>query len=241
MIRSIREPLLQRLVSGIFLVRRGLSRWVGERFVPISRSLLSVADLWPKTRKSNPLSKLVRPWFEHQWVHGIVGVHLVLLLALFGVTGSPVSAEFPSGSGDASSEVEVSVVAAPKAVVITTKRQFQMPVELTSVSQGFYRYHPGVDLRAPLRSGVQPITEGVVREVVYGRWGYGQAVVVEHAGGYSSMYAHVGRIFVEPGSDVDRESVIAEVGTTGYSTGPHLHLEIYEDGNAINPKPLLGY
>lgn len=194
----------------------------------------------PKTRTSNPLSKLVRPVFEHKLTRGAFGAQLALALSLVGLTGSAATAGFPSGASD-SPEVEISVVDAPKTVVVTTERPFQMPVELIGVSQGFHSYHPGVDLRSPLHSGIRPITDGVVKEVVFGQWGYGQAVLVEHSGGYSSMYAHVGRIFVEPESSVDQDSVIAEVGMTGYSTGPHLHLEVYKDGRAINPERVIPY
>jgi murein DD-endopeptidase MepM/ murein hydrolase activator NlpD len=55
------------------------------------------------------------------------------------------------------------------------------------------------------------------------------------------MYAHLKRISVEPGSSIDQETVIAQVGMTGYTTGPHLHLEIYNKGRAQNPRLFLGY
>lgn len=228
--------------ASLFLARFRLLvyRGVGELFAALELSLVSISALLPKTRTSNPLSKLLRPALEYQRLRGIVGIQLVVALTVVGLAGSPISADFPSGSND-SYETEISVVEAPRAVVVTTERQFQMPVSLIGVSQGFHRYHPGVDLRAPLGSIIQPISEGVVSDVVYGQWGYGQAVIVEHEAGYSSMYAHVGRIFVEAGSDVDRSSAIAEVGMTGYSTGPHLHLEVYKDGVVINPQSLLGY
>src|SRR3972149_3752267 len=72
---------------------------------------------------------------------------------------------------------------------------FNMPAELSGVSQGFTSYHPGVDLRAPYGSPIHPVTEGVVKDVYFSNWGYGQAIVIEHANGYASMSAHVSRIF----------------------------------------------
>lgn len=234
--RTIARPSLSSLLGlRLFAYRR-----VGEWFAGLNTALEAFAAVFPKTRTSNPVSKLLRPAFEHRRVQGVLGVQLVVALGLVGLTGSPIAAEFPSGAND-SPQVEISVVEAPGAVVVTTERQFQIPVSTIGVSQGFYRYHPGVDLRAPLGSSIQPISDGVVSEVIHGRWGYGQTVIVEHDAGYSSMYAHVGRIFVDPGSDVDQETILAEVGVTGYSTGPHLHLEVYKDGVAINPQPLLGY
>lgn len=195
--------------------------------------------LVPQTRTSHPLSRLIRPIFEHRRVRGAFGVQLVAALVLVGVAESPVVADFPSGASDPG-EVDLVLVEAPLAVVTTTERQFQLPVELLGVSQGFSRYHPGVDLRSPLGSPVRSVAEGVVRDVFSNPGGYGRAVVVEHGQRYSSMYAHLGRIFVEAGSPVDRETVIAEVGMSGYSTGPHLHLEIYNQQLAVNPAPLIG-
>jgi murein DD-endopeptidase MepM/ murein hydrolase activator NlpD len=225
--------------SKILQWRQVLYQRVGNLFAVIDSNLAFLSSSLPKTRKSNPLSKLVRPWFEHKHLRGIVGVNLFAWLLFVGVVGSPVAAEFPSGSTD-SHEVEISMLEAPDAVV-ATERKYQMPVELIGVSQGFHRYHPAVDLRAPLGSEIRPIAGGVVVDVLRSRWGYGQAIFIEHADGYSSMYAHVGRIFVEPGSNVDQDSVIAEVGMTGHTTGPHLHLEIYKDGKVVNPSSYLGY
>lgn len=232
----------------IRLDRFPVAAWIGKSNKSGFRTILQSG--WPKVsgllvsslskkkkQKGNPVSRMVCPWFEHRRVRMVFGANLTFLLISFSLFGSPVIADFPSGSSD----VEIAVVEAPKPTPIATERRYQMPVELTGVSQGFQRYHPGVDLRAPLGSQVRPITEGVVRDVFFGSWGYGQALVIDHAEGYSSMYAHVGRIFVEPGSDVDQYSAIAEVGMTGQSTGPHLHLEIYEDGKAVNPQPFLGY
>lgn len=228
------------IVSKILPYRLTVYQFVGECFAGLDLRLASDFCFLPKTRKSNPVSKLVRPWFEHRRWRGAVGVNLIAGLLFVGVVGSPVAAEFPTLSSTSSAEVEISMLEAPQTVVSTEER-YQMPVEPIGVSQGFHRYHPGVDIRAVLGSEIRPIAAGVVKDVLRSRWGYGQAVVVEHAEGNSSMYAHVGKIFIEPGSDVDQESVIAEIGMTGYTTGPHLHLEIYEDGRAVNPRVYLGY
>ena len=218
---------------------REITRQLGEWFERLNQYRGGLFNLLPKTRSSNPLSKLVRPFLEHRRMRGIFGVQLVAALTFVGLSGSPVVADFPSGASD--EQVEITVVEAPETVVRTTESPFQMPAELIGVSQGFTSYHPGVDLRAPYGSPIHPVTEGVVKDVYFSNWGYGQAIVIEHANGYTSMYAHVSRIFVEPHSNVDRDSVIAEIGMTGHSTGPHLHLEIYKDGKVINPAKLLPY
>lgn len=231
--------LLKILTSGIILVRKFLYQGLGDFYSRLSEVIDKRLRVSLASGESHPLSLVLRPWFEHRYVRGVFGAKLVVGLFIFGVIGSPIAADFHSDL--LASAEEVSLVETPQASPITTERRYQMPVDLIGVSQEFYGYHPGVDLRAPLGSDVVPITEGVVSEVSYGRWGYGQAILIEHASGYASMYAHVGRIFVEPGSQVDKKTAIAQVGMTGYTTGPHLHLEIYKDGVAVNPKNLIAY
>jgi murein DD-endopeptidase MepM/ murein hydrolase activator NlpD len=80
-----------------------------------------------------------------------------------------------------------------------------------------------------------------VRDVLRSNWGYGQAIIIDHENNVASMYAHVKNIFVDVGSNVDQNTIIAEVGLTGTTTGPHLHLEMYQKGAAVNPQPFLDY
>jgi murein DD-endopeptidase MepM/ murein hydrolase activator NlpD len=65
--------------------------------------------------------------------------------------------------------------------------------------------------------------------------GYGKMVMLEHADGRQTLYAHAERLFVKPGDVVAAGQTIAAVGSTGHSTGPHLHFEIREGQNAVNP------
>ncbi len=226
------------LVSGFLLIRRAFYQRLGEGFAGLDSLLAQVLAFFPKTRKSHPLSKLLRPWFEHQRMRGVVGLNLVASLILVGLAGSPVSANFPFVSSVSSLPEPSLAYSQP---MVTTQRRFQMPFAPTGVSQGFHRFHPGVDLQAPLATSIRPLASGVVVEVFQSRFGYGTALVVTHADGYASLYAHLGRVFVEKGSDVDQESVIAEVGISGTTTGPHLHLEIRKDGIPINPEIFLNY
>lgn len=70
--------------------------------------------------------------------------------------------------------------------------------------------------------------------------GYGKYLIVDHGGGYSTLYAHTSNIFVNVGDKVKKGSPIAAVGNTGWSTGPHLHFEIRKNGKHMDPAPLLG-
>ena len=100
---------------------------------------------------------------------------------------------------------------------------------------GYSRFHKGMDFAAPHGAPIRAATDGVV--VFAGRnGGYGNYVRVKHAGGYMTSYAHMSRIKAQRGAKVRQGQVIGYVGSTGLSTGPHLHYELYKNGKAINPR-----
>ncbi len=96
------------------------------------------------------------------------------------------------------------------------------------------RMHKGIDLAAPRGTPVISAAEGVV--IRAGRsGGYGRMVIVDHGNGLTTRYAHLRRIHVKRGDVVDTSTIIGAVGSTGRSTGPHLHFEVRQDGRAIDP------
>jgi murein DD-endopeptidase MepM/ murein hydrolase activator NlpD len=98
--------------------------------------------------------------------------------------------------------------------------------------------HPGFDLAAPTGTPVQAAAGGTV--VHAGPAGtYGNLVIVRHDNGYETRYAHLSAVAVKAGDHVDAGTQVGNVGTTGYSTGPHLHFEVRHDGTPIDPAPLL--
>ena len=99
---------------------------------------------------------------------------------------------------------------------------------------GKQRRHNGLDIAAPTGTPIQPIRPGVVASVGT-RGGYGNVIVVDHEDGTTSLYAHCDELKAIKGQRVGRGDVIATVGSTGRSTGPHLHLEIHRNGAAVNP------
>jgi murein DD-endopeptidase MepM/ murein hydrolase activator NlpD len=99
---------------------------------------------------------------------------------------------------------------------------------------GGWRTHAGVDLAAPTGSPVAASMDGRVARAAWAS-GYGLLVTLEHAGGVETRYAHLSSIGVTPGQRVHRGEVIGLVGSTGHSTGPHLHYEVRQAGRAINP------
>lgn len=109
----------------------------------------------------------------------------------------------------------------------------------TGISQGFHYGHAGIDLTAPLGSPIYSIKEGVVIKVSYLKWNYGRAVWIDNGNDTVSLYGHMGKIFVNEGDTVTTDRPIGEVGLTGKTTGPHLHLEISKNQSNINPQPYL--
>jgi murein DD-endopeptidase MepM/ murein hydrolase activator NlpD len=99
---------------------------------------------------------------------------------------------------------------------------------------GYTRMHRGIDFHAPYGSPIYAVTDGVV-EFAGQHGGHGNFVKLGHGGGLETGYAHMSRIAVTPGERVSRGEVIGYVGTSGLSTGPHLHFEVYEHGETVNP------
>ena len=99
---------------------------------------------------------------------------------------------------------------------------------------GGTRFHSGIDIPAPSGTQVLAANGGTV---VSAGWngGYGNAVVIDHGGGYASLYAHLTSFSVSVGQTVMRGDQIGRVGSTGMSTGPHLHFEILRNGRHIDP------
>jgi murein DD-endopeptidase MepM/ murein hydrolase activator NlpD len=102
------------------------------------------------------------------------------------------------------------------------------------------RMHKGIDIAAPVGTPVVAAAPGVV---VYARWnsgGYGNLVDIQHPDGSLTRYAHNNRLLVREGEAVEQGQQISEMGSTGRSTGPHLHFELHPSGKgAINPIALL--
>ena len=101
-------------------------------------------------------------------------------------------------------------------------------------------YHTGIDFPAPANTPIRASASGTVIYVRtgagYGRaWGYGNYLIVDHGGGYSTLYAHCTSIPVSVGDTVTKGQTIAYIGTTGWSTGYHLHFEIRRNGAHTNP------
>jgi murein DD-endopeptidase MepM/ murein hydrolase activator NlpD len=118
------------------------------------------------------------------------------------------------------------------------------PLVFSRVTSGFaMRFHPvlqrwakhnGVDYAAPRGTPVRAVGEGVVESAGV-QSGYGNVVVIRHAGNRETLYAHLSRINVRRGQRVEQGQTVGAVGATGWATGPHLHFELKVNGAQINP------
>ena len=99
---------------------------------------------------------------------------------------------------------------------------------------GYRRFHAGIDFGASHGTTVNAADSG---RVIFSGWygGYGNAVILDHGGGITTLYGHNSRLLVREGQTVQQGQPIAAVGSTGLSTGPHLHFEVRRNGNPVDP------
>lgn len=103
------------------------------------------------------------------------------------------------------------------------------------ISQGSWARHVAIDIAAPTGTPIFAADSGTVIESGWTDVGYGQYVIIDHGNGFRTLYAHMSKRLVSKGAKVQRGQKIGLVGSTGNSTGPHLHFEIYRNGVLQNP------
>lgn len=108
----------------------------------------------------------------------------------------------------------------------------------SSPISGKSELHSGLDMKAPYGTDIVAADDGTV---IYSgvRNGYGNCVIIDHGGGFSTLYGHNSSLCVTVGQSVVRGQVIAKAGSTGYATGPHCHFEVRINGQYVNPNPYL--
>lgn len=103
----------------------------------------------------------------------------------------------------------------------------------------FQGQHAGVDFGTPYGTPVWAADGGQVTTVIYGQTGYGYHVILDHGNGWKTLYAHLSVILVQPNQNVSQRQNLGMAGSTGNSTGPHLHFETIYNGGAVNPLTVL--
>ncbi|SFP34672.1 M23 family metallopeptidase [Sphingomonas rubra] len=104
--------------------------------------------------------------------------------------------------------------------------------------QGTARMHAGVDIRGPIGTPIYATADGIVAHADR-QGGYGNLIEINHGKGIATRYGHLSKILVADGGRVTRGQLIGLMGSTGRSTGSHLHYEVRIDGHAVNPLPFL--
>jgi murein DD-endopeptidase MepM/ murein hydrolase activator NlpD len=97
-------------------------------------------------------------------------------------------------------------------------------------------FHTGLDIGADYNTKIKSALSGTVRAAVKDDPDYGNYLIISHSNNVETMYAHCNKLLVEKGDTVDKKEVVALVGSTGISTGPHLHFEVRISGSRLNPK-----
>lgn len=181
-------------------------------------------------RSGSKLSRVLRHIFEHKNAKRIFGSNLALMMLASSFVPS-VSTLYPQDS--------VQNVYEAHEVLLTTDITIRQPLETIQVNQGYSFFHPAIDYEGDTGDPIYPIMSGRIQTVEYSYYAYGNSIVIDHQNGYFSRYAHLSKINVDQGDIVNTFTVIGAVGSTGRSTGDHLHLEVNYEGNNINPLSIL--
>ena len=216
-----------RLQLHVKLVKRR-KPLVEEPFVP------TVSVVNKKYRSGTLLGKIARHVSGHKNVKKYFAANLSALV--IAGTFLPV-AQGNVQAASLGSEPDKTVIQTQNTLV--TEKSIQYPLENVKLNQGYGIFHPGIDLGAEIGNPIKAIKAGVVTEAENGSFGYGNTVVVDHGKGLTSRYAHLSKIEVKVGDSVTTATEIGKIGVTGRSTGPHLHLEIRQNGIALNPSSVL--
>ncbi len=126
----------------------------------------------------------------------------------------------------------------PDAGTVVASGQFVWPTQGT-ISQSYYWYHPGIDIA---NRSLPPVLAADSGKVIAAGWdssGYGNKVMIDHGNGYITLYGHLSKIYVVIGQTITRGSQIGQMGSTGRSTGPHLHFEVHKNGVKVSPFSVL--
>jgi murein DD-endopeptidase MepM/ murein hydrolase activator NlpD len=119
--------------------------------------------------------------------------------------------------------------------------KFMWPVDGGEISDVFIsdRNHKGLDIAAPTGTGIYAAADGKVIAAGWNTGGYGYFVMIDHGDGFATLYAHMSRVIAKNGTEIKRGELIGEIGTTGDSTGPHLHFEVREKNICRDPAAYL--
>jgi len=201
-------------------------------------------ELTPPMRRLLPTA---RSFLIHSGQAATLGAVAVLAMAF-----APLAAPDPvmTAEGFATPEAPPMTAVAEPAGPITRLITFDTPVKGYAINSPFgvrrlpgeaVRRHEGVDIAAPQGTGVYVSAEGSVLRTGYDPAGYGRFVEIRHPNGMSTLYGHLSRLDVASGDKVEAGVRIGLVGSTGRSTGPHLHFEVRRGDRQVDPVRVMGH
>jgi len=216
----------QNKQEDFFMVKRLLLELV---MIPYQLYRLIVPAPRPGRPGSHPISKFFRRTFEHKRTRKAISAALTLLVMGLG--------QMSNLMARTTQATEVALISQPENRLIT-QTTLEKPLD-GRLAQGFHGFHRGIDILDPVGTPIEPIADGVVTEVSLGRLGWGNTVVVDHGNGLASRYAHMNEVRMIENDQINKDQTLGTVGMTGWTTGPHLHLEVYQNGRAIDPAAIL--
>lgn len=184
------------------------------------------------SRSYRSATKNLRKAAENRQIRRVFGFNLMATSLFLGVISPSVSAFTGNPEGEITN-------ISPVITQLTTEHSVRVPTENFQINQGYSFFHPGIDLKGTLGEPVYPLMAGTIEQTILSRVAYGNHVIVNHGSGFKSLYAHLSKIIAQEGQEVDKNTVIGLLGSTGWSTGPHLHLEASDNDRPFNPLTIL--
>lgn len=207
----------------IYKIRIAVASKAGKR-----DKLLSFIEEVARVRAGSRISRAARLVANKSRIQKLLGAQLMGIALAANVI-------VPTNSvlANAQAPALTTLPAAETPILTTVVRRYPVEGKLI-VTQGYHIFHPAIDIDGVTGDPIYPFMNGKVESA--GREFFlGNAVRVEHAEGYRSVYAHLNKIEVKPGQEVTTKTELGEMGNTGRSTGDHLHLEVTKDGRSVNP------
>ena len=204
-------------------------RIVKRRGPGVLEPILSDLNEIKNIKKGHKVSRLFRHIVENVKIKKILGANLALAL---------IATSFIPAKAFSDSDLEDNIVV-ENTIKLTTEKLVQFPLKKVRITQGYKAFHPGIDFDGVTGNDVYPIKPGRVEAISYSRYAYGNAIIVAHGDSVTSLYAHLSKIFVSEGEEVDFDTILGELGATGRAYGDHLHLEVRLNGRPVNPFSVL--
>lgn len=199
---------------------------------------LSILTFFHKFSKPKILAHILSPIqnFKSEWISLLCGV-LIGSIVLF-ISCCNLEAKVPARSPKKPLANEISNEFAEPILVWNENISSDFGERENPTADGD-EYHTGIDIAADYNTPIHAVADGVIQLAEISDSGYGNHLIISHSTSLSTLYGHCSTLLVSQGQQVLKGDVIATVGSTGNSTGAHLHFEVLKSGEAVDPKNLL--